>query len=88
MVQGAQDPGINDVVVQLLSSGSEHQLYIDDVEGFSGSFAELVERLAPAGAVPIGLVTDGQSELCPAPDARVERGHRVVFLGRRRHLGV
>ncbi len=88
MVQGMQDPGLNDVVVELLSSGGDHQLYIDEVSGFSGSFADLREKLAAADVLPIGLIRDGESTLCPDPDARVESGHRIVFLGRRRHLGI
>ena len=88
MVQGMQDPGINEVVVQLLSSGGEHQLYIDAIDQFSGSFAELQTRVHETGAVPIGIISEGSSILCPAGDTRVEAGQRVVFLGRRRHLGL
>lgn len=88
MVQGMQDPGLNDLVVDLLSSGGDHQIYIEAVDGFSGSFADLRDKVATSGALPIGLIRDGRSTLCPEPEARVERGHRVVFLGRRRHLGI
>ncbi len=88
MVQGMQDPGINDVVVQLLSSGGEHQLYIDEVTGFDGTFGELCDRLGKSDVFPIGLMTNGESMLCPKSDTPVTRGHRVVFLGRRRRLEV
>ena len=85
MVQGAQDPGINGVLAELLTNQSGYQFYIEPVQQFRGSFATLRKRLSQSGeALLLGLVDEGQHRFLPKDNFEVAPGHRAIVLGRSR----
>ena len=82
MVQGLQDPGVTGVLAELVSNRTGHQIYIEPIESFAGSYRELEDTLRGRGRyVVLGLVADGDRRFLPDPDAGVRPGHKVMLLG-------
>ena len=46
LVQGLQDPGVNEVVAELVTNRTGHQIYVEKLTAFSGSYGELESMIA------------------------------------------
>lgn len=82
MVQGLQDPGINDLIEEILTNTRGAQLYVHTIAEFTGTYEALLERLRKVGNfAPIGLVHDDKRRLLPPPDTAVVPGDKLILLG-------
>jgi voltage-gated potassium channel len=89
MVQGLQDPGINEVLGELLTNTKGHQFYIEELKAFAGSYGDLAKKIAEQGRyVLLGLVHGGERTFLPPDDTKLEPGQRVILVGEKRPTGL
>lgn len=82
LVQSIQDPGINEVVSELLSNTSGHQIYIHPITGFSGDFAAAVSQLKPGPYAALAVIDrENRRQFAPAPSTAVGPGDRLLVVG-------
>jgi len=90
MVQGLQDPGVNDVLADLVSNKKGHQIYVERIKGFAGTFGELERRIEGKGRYAVlGLMEkDGTPTFLPDRDRKVAAGEKLLLIGDVRLDGV
>ncbi len=89
MVQGLQDPGLNDLIEELLTNTRGHQFYVHELGSFCGTYGGLCELLQRAGKYAVlGLIVGGRRQLLPPAQTPVEPGHKVIVIGDARPDGI
>lgn len=78
IAQTCRQSGLSVVYQELLDFAGQ-ELHVEDVPALLGrTFGEAVATMV--GAIPIGVVRDGQARLNPPPDAVIDPGDRLVVL--------
>ncbi|MBU0553815.1 NAD-binding protein [Myxococcota bacterium] len=86
MVQTMQDPGINDVIADLLSNVDGKQIYIESLMGYEGDWADLQRRLGGDDRLLLGVFQGAQRHLLPSPTLKIHAGDRLIYIAARRAL--
>ncbi|MFO1327762.1 MAG: potassium channel family protein [Rubrivivax sp.] len=82
MSQELLNPGVQDIVADLLSTAEGQQLYLTPVSGAAGArWAALQRAAARQGHVALGLQRSGANHLNPAADFVLADGDLVVTVG-------
>jgi voltage-gated potassium channel len=78
------NPGVQEVVEELLSHLTGQQLYFSKIQGAATSFGTLSKACAAASHIAIGIRRAGKTSLNLAADYPLEAGDEVVTIGANR----
>jgi voltage-gated potassium channel len=78
------NPGVQEVVEELLSHLTGQQLYFSKIQGAARSFGTLSKACAAASHIAIGIRRAGKTSLNLAADYPLEAGDEVVTIGANR----
>lgn len=83
MSQELLNPGVQDIVADLLSTAEGQQLYLTPLQG-AGGLAQLQQQLARQGHVLLGVQRAGVNHLNPGAGFALAEGDRAISMGPRR----
>jgi voltage-gated potassium channel len=85
MSQELLNPGVQEVVADLLSTANGQQLYLTAVQAPTGAdLAALQQALARVGHVLMGVQRAGVNHLNPSPEQPLLAGDKAISMGSRR----
>ena len=82
MSQELLNPGVQDIVADLLSTAEGQQIYLTPIAGAAGGrWAALQQAAARQGHVALGVQRGGTNHLNPAGDFALADGDRAITVG-------
>ena len=75
------NPGVQEVIDDILSSKRGQQIYFVPFEGPATTFDELISRCRKLGHIALGLCTEAGACVNPTGNTPVKAGDRVVTIG-------
>jgi voltage-gated potassium channel len=79
------NPGVQEVVEELISNLQGQQIYVAEFSGKKGTFSDLVKRCRERGHLLIGVQNgEAAAQLNPSPDVQVAPGDRLITIGQQR----
>lgn len=82
MVQGLQDPGVNELIEELLTNTRGHQFYVHEIAAFSGTYGALAEELRRMGNYALlGVIHGGDRRLLPPASTPIAPGYKIIVIG-------